>query len=241
MQDRSEELELKLEEWAVSEQVELRPEMHGKLRGMLTAPVKPVPSQGRLVGLFLLTFAACTAGLMAMLGKSGFHMMTAVQMAGMASLLIFGGVLFSIELSGRMVPGSRIVLPLSLTIALSSFALAGGMALLFPWRAASHMGLVSDGFVSEGWPCAVLELAITVPAVAIFWLLARQGALFRSAWSGAALTGLAVFVALTAVQFQCMFPQAAHVLIWHGGTAVVLTTLGALLGDSSLFRKPPRL
>ena len=109
-------------------------------------------------------------------------------------------------------------------MALSFFVVAGGMALLFPWRA-------SHGFVSEGWPCAALELAITIPAVAIFWLLARRGALFRSAGLGAALTGLAVFVALTAVEFQCMFPQAAHVLVWHGGTAAILVAVCGLLGQ----------
>jgi hypothetical protein len=233
MQDRSTELDRRLEEWAVSEQVELRPELHGKLRGILAAslaPVKPLPSQGRLVGLFLLTFAACAAGLMATLGKSGFHMMTGVQMAGMPLLLACGGVLLASELAGRMVPGSRVVLPLWLTMVLSFFAVTAGMALLFPWRA-------SSGFVSEGWPCAALELAITVPAIAIFWLLARRGALIRSAGLGAAITGLAVFVALTAVQFQCMFPEAAHALVWHGGTAAILVALGGFVGGAG-FRKP---
>jgi Negative regulator of sigma F len=233
MRDRSADFERRLEEWAVSEQAEFRLEVQGRLRDMLTAslaPVKPLPSQGRLVGSFLLMFAACAAGLMAILDKSGFHMMTAVQMAGMAVLLACGGVLFSIELAGRMVPGSRIVLPVPLTLALSFLAVAGGMALLFPWQA-------SHGFVSEGWPCAALELAIAVPMVAIFWVLARRGALFRSAGLGAALTGLAVFVALTAVQFQCMFPQAAHLLVWHGGTTAILVGVGWLLGRAGL-RKP---
>jgi hypothetical protein len=230
MQDRKADLERRLEEWATSEQV--RPEVWGRIPGLLTAslaPVKPLPSQGRLAGFFLLIFAACATGLMAILDKSGFHMMTAAQMAGMAVLLACGGALFSIELAGRMVPGSRIVLPFSFMMPLSFAAVAGGMALLFPWQG-------SRGFVAEGWPCAALELAITVPAVAIFWLVARRGALFRSAGLGAALTGLAVFVALTAAQFQCMFPRAAHMLVWHGGTAAILVAFGGLIGGAG-FRK----
>ena len=47
------------------------------------------------MGLFLLLFAACATGLMAMLDKSGFHMMTAAQISGMAVLLACGGLLFS--------------------------------------------------------------------------------------------------------------------------------------------------
>ena len=75
-----------------------------------------------------------------------------------------------------------------------------------------------------------MELMIAVPATVIFWLLARRGALFASAGLGAVLTGLAVFLALTPLQFQCMFQQAPHLLVWHAGTAVVLIGLGALIG-----------
>ena len=47
MQDRNAEierrlLELRLEEWAVSGQAKFRPEVEGRLRGMLTASLSPV-------------------------------------------------------------------------------------------------------------------------------------------------------------------------------------------------------
>jgi hypothetical protein len=73
---------------------------------------------------------------------------------------------------------------------------------------------------------------IAVPATVVFWLMARRGALFASAGLGATLTALAVFLALLVDQAQCMFPQAPHLLVWHGGMAAVLITAGGLIGNA---------
>jgi hypothetical protein len=231
MQDnpRDADLERRLETWATSQSDgELHPEIQRKVRDLLTSslsPVRPLPSQSRLVLGFLAVFAVCAAGLIAILDKAGFHLMTGPQMGWMAAILAGGGILFSLMLSWRMVPGSRQAFPLSLALALSGFGTIAGIALFFPWRA-------SHGFVSEGWPCAAMELTIAIPATFIFWRLARRGALFASAGLGAVLTGLAVFLALTPLQFQCMFQQAPHLLVWHAGTAAILIGSGALIAKS---------
>lgn len=228
MQDnpRNADLERKLETWAASHSdAELRPEVQRKIRGLLTSsliPVKPLPSHSKLALGFLAVFAVCAVGLIAVMGKAGFHLMTGAQMGLMAAILGGGGILFSLALAWRMVPGSGRGLPLSLVLALAGIGVIGGIALFFPWQ-------VSHAFVSEGWPCAAMELMIAVPATAIFWLLARRGVLFASAGLGAVLTGLAAFLALTPLQFQCMFQQAPHLLFWHAGTAAVLIGLGALI------------
>jgi hypothetical protein len=108
-------------------------------------------------------------------------------------------------------------------------SIIGGLALLFPWRA-------SRAFVAEGWPCAATEVMIAMPAAVVIWLLARRGALFVDAALGAALSGLAVVFALTVLQFQCMFQQAPHLLVWHGVTAAILIGLGALIGLLQRYR-----
>jgi len=220
-------LERRLETWAASQSdAELHPEIQRKVRDLLTSsltPVKPLPSQSRLVLAFLAVFAACAAGLIAILDKAGFHLMTGAQIIWMTAILTAGGILFSFTLGWRMVPGSRQRLPLSFVLALSGFGTIGGIALLFPWR-------TSGAFFSEGLPCAVMELMIAVPATVAFWLLARRGALFASAGLGATLAGLSVLLALTPLQFQCMFQQAPHLLVWHGGTAAILIGSGALMG-----------
>jgi len=141
-----------------------------------------------------------------------------------AAILVTGGILFSFALAWRMVPGSRWGLSFSLMLALSGLVPIAGIALLFPWR-------TSSAFVTAGWPCAALELAIATPSAVVYWLIARRGALFVSPGLGATLTGLAVFLALIPVQFQCMFQQAPHLLLWHGGTAGLLIALGALIGE----------
>ena len=221
-------LERRLEKWASAPpDTGLRPEIRRNVPAELTSsltPVKPLPSQGGLVLTFLAVFTVCAVGLIAILNKAGFHLMTGVQMALMAAILAGGGILFSYTLAWRMVPGSRWGLPFSLVLTLSGLVLIAGIALLFPWR-------IPNAFVSEGWPCAALELIIAIPSAVVYWVIARRGALFASPGLGATFTGLAVFLALTPLQFQCMFQQAPHLLVWHGGTAVLLIGLGALIGE----------
>jgi hypothetical protein len=239
MQDnpRDADLERQLETWAASQSnVELRPDIQRKVQVLLTSSltsVKPLPSPSRLVLAFLAVFAAVAAGLIAVLDKAGFHLMTGGQISWMGAILAGGGILFSLALAWRMVPASRQRFPLWFVLALSGVGVIGGIALLFPWR-------TSSSFISEGWPCAVMGLMIAIPAAVIFWLLARRGAIFASAGLGATLTGLAAFLTLAPLQTQCMFQQAPHLLVWHGATAAILVGFGALIGDC-LGRFGPRV
>lgn len=226
-------LERRLEEWASAPpDTGLSPEIRRRVQARLQScliPVRPIPSQGRLVFAFLAVFIVSAVGLIASLNKAGFHLMTGVQMALMAAILAGGGILFSFTLAWRMVPGSRWGLPFSLVLTLSSLVPIAGIALLFPWR-------TSGGFVSEGWPCAALELTIAIPSAVVYWLLARRGALFASPGLGATLTSLAAFLALIPLQFQCMYQQAPHLLVWHGGTALLLIGIGGLIGELKRYR-----
>jgi hypothetical protein len=221
-------VERRLETWAASQPgFDLHPEIRGRvLAGIASSltPVQPLPSQGRLVLAFLGVFTAGAGGLIAILDKAGFRLMTGLQMAILTAILAGAGTLFSLILVWRMVPGSRWVLRFPLVLTLCGLALFAGFALLFPWR-------TPRAFVSGGWPCAVLELMIAVPAAIIYWVLARRGALFVSAGLGATLTSLAVFLALIPLQFQCMFQQAPHLLVWHLGMAILLIGLGTLIGE----------
>jgi hypothetical protein len=226
-QDLEGRIELGLDSWAASQSTsELSADSEKRLLGMLSGsltPVKPIASQSELVLEFLAVFGAYAVGLIAAMDKSGFHLMSKSQMCSMAAIFAAGGVLFSLMLVNRMVPASRRTVPLPLVLTLFGVGVVGGLALLFPWTA-------SPAFVSEGWPCGLMELAIAAPAAFIFWLLARRGALFAGASLGAALGGLAVVLSLLILQFQCMFQQAPHLLVWHAGTATLAIALGALPG-----------
>lgn len=218
-------LERRLKAWAEGTEAELpamvRQDLNRALKTSLK-PVTPLPSNRALAVQFLIVFAGCAALFMAVLDKAGLHMMTAAQIGGLSVLLGSGGVFFASQLSSRMIPASRMP-PLWMGIVLLA-ASAAAMALLFPWR-------VPREFLAEGWPCAVLELAIAVPAAVLFWRMARRGTLFASGGVGMAVTALAVFLSLIVDQSQCMFPQAPHLLVWHGGMAAILIVAGALTGS----------
>lgn len=225
---RDSEIDGKLDRWAASRPAaEFSSDLQRKVRDKLAAsltPVKPIPNESRLVLRFVAVFVVGAAGLAAMLSKAGLDHMTAAQIGWTAGILTAGGVLFSLSLVWQMIPGRRPGFPFSSVLALSGVAVTAEMALKFPWR-------TSGGFVTEGRPCAVMELTIAILAAAVFFLLAHRGALFASAKLGATLAGLAVLMALIPLQSQCMFLQAPHLLAWHGGTAALLIALGALIGS----------
>jgi len=224
---RNPELEQRLKAWAAAQPGglprELERRLHAALSGSLT-PVRALPAPRILALAFFAVFVLLGAVLIAILKIAGVHFMTGSQTAWMIAIFSGAGFLFCLDLARRMIPGSRLRLPLLPVLTLSGLAAIGGLALLFPWRE-------SGAFVSEGWRCALLEVTIAVPAAWLFWLLARRDVLFLSFGLGAALAGLSVSLALAPVQLQCMFPQAPHLLIWHLGTAAILIGSGALLAN----------
>ncbi|MDP9112986.1 MAG: DUF1109 domain-containing protein [Acidobacteriota bacterium] len=229
MQDENRDLDLdrQLDAWAAGQaRAGSSPELARKVLDALEPsliPIKPISSRRRLFLMLLAVFVAGTAGLVAFMSRIGVHLMTPVQIYGISAILGGVGILFALKLAEQMIPGSRPGIPVWGLLTLGGLAGFAGLATLFPWQA-------SGNFVSEGWPCAVMELAIVIPAVAVFWVLARKGALFPSAGLGATLTGLAVFLAVIPLQLHCMFQRAPHLLVWHGGTALLIVGLGAFVG-----------
>jgi hypothetical protein len=198
--------------------VRIRAALGGALK-----PVRVLPSRRALAATFLAVSVAWSALVTAALDKAGFRLMSGSQMAWMMGIFAAGAVLFSFAVAACMVPGSAQRLLIRAKLVLCAGGVILGIAVLFPWR-------LPSAFVSEGWPCALMEAMIAIPAALVLWLLARRGALFASAPTGAAIAGLAVLLALAPLQFQCMFQQAPHLLVWHVGTAATLVGLGAWVG-----------
>lgn len=216
--------EQRLEAWAASPAGSLPPglerRLHDALAGSLT-PVRALPSPRALALGFFAVFVVLVAAVIAILKVAGVRFMADAQSACMIAMFTGAGFLFCLDVVRRMIPGSRLKIPPLAVVVLSAGAAIAGLTLLFPWGKAGAVAM-------EGWRCAALELAIALPAAAVFWFLARRGALFLSSGLGVALGGVAVFVALAPVQLQCMFPQAPHLLIWHVGPAAILIGCGAL-------------
>lgn len=183
-------------------------------------PVGHISSQRLLAAEILGLFASCGVVITFLTGWTGLQLLTRTQIIAMAMILIAGAIALAVELAAEMIPAARTV-PLPTVLLLLTFALVTCVCLLFSWQP-------SKAFVAEGLPCMLLEICIAVPAVVLFWLLARRGAPFLSSRFGVILSGLSVLLALAAVQTRCMFPTAEHLLIWHAGVAALIVGVGAI-------------
>jgi hypothetical protein len=204
---------------------ELSPDLHRKISGALTAslrPVKPMPAARVLAGQFAAIFVVFAAALVAMMGVTGFRALHAWQALGIVAILAVGVSLFSLTLAWQIRPGSLQKIPAKLSWACFGVGFLTSAALLFPWRGA-------EAFVSRGWPCLLTGSAVAIPGGVLFWLLARRGVPLSAGAFGGTLGGIAGLLGLTVLQFHCLYQNAAHLLVWHGGILVLSITTGLLV------------
>jgi len=202
------------------------PELQGRIQSALISSltlVKPVPPIAVSVLGFLLVFTILALSLIGMTGRSGFHRMNEIQLIAMTTILALGVTLFSVSLAWQMIPGSYQRISIKRILTLSGVGLLAAVLLLFPWR-------TPEAFLAQGWPCSLTELAIAVPAAAVFWVLARRGAPISGPAMGSVLGGIAGLLAVTVLQFQCPHQEAPHLLVWHLGMLAVLVPTGMLIG-----------
>jgi hypothetical protein len=203
---------------------ELSPELHRKISGALTAslqPVKPMPAARALAGQFAAIFVVFAAALIAMMGVTGFRTLHAWQALGIVAILAVGVSLFSQTLAWQIRPGSLQKIPAKLSWIYFGVGFLTGAALLFPWRGA-------ETFVSRGWPCLLTGSAVAIPGGVLFLLLARRGVPLSAGAFGGTLGAMAGLLGLTVLQFHCLYQNAAHLLVWHGGVLVLSITAGVL-------------
>jgi hypothetical protein len=204
---------------------ELSPELHRQISGALAAslqPVKPIPATSVLAGQFASIFLVFAAALIALMGVTGFRTLDAGQAVGIVVILAVGVSLFSLLLAWQIRPGSLQEIPAKLAWACFGVGFLTGAALLFPWRGA-------EAFVSRGWPCLVAGSAVAIPGGVLFWVLTRRGVPLSAGAFGGTLGGLAGLLGMTVLQFRCLYQNATHLLVWHGGVLVLSITTGVLI------------
>jgi hypothetical protein len=202
---------------------ELSQRIQGQLAASLT-PVKPVASIRVCVLRFLAIFLAFATGLVVTMGTAGLRQMNVGQFLASGLLPAAGGVLFSLSLARQMTPGSRRGIPTWVAMALFGGAVLGGITLLFPWREpGTSIGL--------SWQCSLREFAIAAPAAALLWLLLRRSAPALSPTAlGASVGAMAGLLAVTVLQFGCVYQEALHLLLWHWSVLAIAAGAGALVG-----------
>jgi hypothetical protein len=204
---------------------ELSADLHRKISGTLAAslePVKPIPPTAALAGQFASIFLVFAAALIAMMGVTGFRTLHAWQALGIVAILAVGVSLFSLALAWQIRPGSLQKIPARLSWAYFGVGFLTGAALLLPWHGA-------EAFVSHGWPCLLAGSAVAIPGGVLFWLLTRRGIPLSPVTFGGTLGAIAGLLGLTVLQFRCIYQDAAHILVWHGGVLILSIAAGVLV------------
>jgi hypothetical protein len=205
--------------------LEVSPDLHRKISGALTEslrPVKPLPSAGVLAGQFVTVFLLVSAALVGLMGVAGFRTLDAWQALGIVTILAVGVALLSLVLAWQIRPGSRERISAKVSWAYFAVGFLTGAALLFPWRG-------TDAFVSRGLPCLLTGSGVAIAGAILFWLLARRGLPLSACAFGGTLGAIAGLLGITVLQFRCLYQNATHLLIWHGGILLLSITAGVLV------------
>jgi hypothetical protein len=204
---------------------ELRQRIVSELAASLE-PVVPQAGIGFSALQLLAIFGLCAAGFVALMGIAGFDVMSTAQLLGIGAVMAAGAVLCSRMLALQMLPGSRRRVAAPLAITLFGLAVIVCLLLLFPGR---EPGVPID----VSWQCSLRELAVAIPAAALFWFLVGRKAMLSAGAAGAAVGAMAGLVAVSVLQVACVHQNAVHLLLWHWSVMAVATAAGALAGRVS--------
>ena len=204
-------------------------ELRQRIVSELAASLAPVaPRAGIEVSTLKLIaiFGLCAAGLVALMGIAGFHVMSTAQFLGIGGVLAAGAVLCSRVLALQTIPGSRRRIGAPLAVTLFGGAVIVCLLLLFPWRE-------PDAAIDVSWQCSLRELAVAIPAAALFWFLVGRKTVLSAGAAGAGIGAIAGLVAVAVLQLACVHQNAVHLLLWHWSVMAIATAAGALAGRIS--------
>jgi hypothetical protein len=199
--------------------------LSARLTGSLK-PVRPLPSDGRMITLGVVLFLAVACLATIPTGFSGYHLLSTSQ-----KLIYYAGIcilalLFSISLTEQIVPGSKRRLNPAIPITASVLLLVAIVTMLFP-------GIDTDHFVKRGVPCLILGLIAAAVSSVLAYVFVRRG-YSVSPWLTAATTGcFAGLGGFAVLALHCPQHNAAHILVWHLSALVISGLAGALLGSLS--------
>jgi hypothetical protein len=200
-------------------------QIQGEITENLKA-VRPLPASRFFLfacGIILLIVVAVGA---MPFGMNGWANLTSFQRVGVFATLTLSATLLTLSMVAQMVPGGRQALKPGAVPVLVLSTLVAVIAIMFRPREDS-------GFMASGIACIRNGLANSIPAVFVFWLLLRRGAILYPKLIGAAAGTLAGLAGFTVLELNCPNVNVFHVLVWHCGVVLISTGAGTLLGGAA--------
>lgn len=187
-------------------------------------PVRPLWATHYFLCAFGAIFVLIVAFAAYRTGPFAISVMTPIQAGAILSALAASAGLLAYSLVHQMVPGSRHRL---------------NQEILAPWVIVTLLLIVAGLFQFEdernfwrtGWACLKAGTSFALLATAPFLLLLRRGAILSPRITGATAGLLAGLVGMSVLELHCTDLNAAHLLTWHLGVAV----LGAITGLAAAF------
>jgi len=183
--------------------------------------VRPLPSDGKMLGIALVAFVAFSLAIASVFGYYGLIQMSGVQRIWYYTTLIVLALLLSFSAIQQIVPGSKGHWnPLALVL-LSLSAPSLLVLALFGTGDKSH-------FVHFGIPCLELGLLSAALGGLVAFLLIRKGYAVTPIDAGAIVGCLAGLAGVAVLALHCPRFEAAHVIVWHLGALVIASVTGAM-------------
>jgi hypothetical protein len=193
-------------------------ELRERIRQMILSdlePVAPRPSRASLMLGAAATMLGGAAATALVTGVSGFHLLSAAQLAALSVLAALVMSAFSYVLSVLIAPGSPRRFRPTRILLLSAAGVVVTFGLFFHWN-------LDQGLALAGARCSRGVLLGSLPTFALLCVILRRGSILEPVLAAAAIAAAAGAGALTAVQLACPMQEASHLLIWHAGPWLLL-------------------
>jgi hypothetical protein len=212
--------------WESLERTSLTVTNLGRIEARIVENLKPVrplaPARLFLFACAIIFLCAVAVGA-APFRMNGWGALSLVQRAGVFATVTASAVMLAVSMVGQMVPGDRYAFaPAALPIMI--------LAVLPIVLGAEFQPRAETTFVANGFVCIKNGLTYSIPAMFLFLLLVRRGAMLDPTIIGATVGALAGLTGLTVLEINCSNLNLFHILVWHWGMVLISTAAGALLG-----------
>ena len=181
-------------------------------------PVRPLAPAWVFAVVFAALFAAISVGVASVLGMHGIRALSPDQRFLIFPALLAAAWFATVGCAREMRPAAGSHLG-ALTLILSASVFTGLFSLIF------H-GYSTQNFVSEGVPCLVIGLSVSIPAGLVIVYILRRGHVMDWSMAGLAAGALSGLVGFGMLELGCENLKAIHVMTWHVAVLVGSGLLG---------------